>query len=509
MRLAAGSRLWLLHHEMRLAWRNIGGKSIWILLIGGGFIWACVHLTAWLLLYNSSQGGNAELASALLIPIGGAAFWLVFSIMISQTIAHAVSALFDRGDLDLLLSSPLAPRAIFTVRGLGIAVAACILPFVVLLPFAHAGLITGHPGLIAIYPAMASFGLAAAAAGMFITMTLVRVFGARRAKIFAQILAALIGAGFFLLSQLQNILSRDRQSAIAVWVKNETAAGGWFAPDSVLWWPVRAMLGEWLPLILVVIVGAGGFWLVVNLAFKRFVSGTQETTTGGSTKSQRHANTTQRHFRSGLIANLLVKEWKLIARDPQIISRTLLQILYLIPLLFLGFRSERNEWLLVPGFVMITSMLAGNLAWLTIAAEDAPELIGTAPIAINRVRWIKAIAAVVPVMALLAPLALYWLTRDAYAAFVLVFCSGGGMISAALCQVWNPRQGDRRDMKKRAKGNVVVNILESLAGFGWAGVAVCMNGHWRWLPLAVAGVLIGPGMAWVLGRGARRQGLIA
>ena len=138
MRLAAGSWPWLLHHEMRLAWRNVGGKRVWILFIGGGFIWACIHVTAWLLLNNKVD--NAEFAPAL-IPISGAVFWLVFSIMISQSIAHAVSALFDRGDLDLLLSSPLAPRAIFTVRGLGIGVAACILPLVLLLPFAHAGLI--------------------------------------------------------------------------------------------------------------------------------------------------------------------------------------------------------------------------------------------------------------------------------------------------------------------------------------------------------------------------------
>ena len=508
MRLIAGSRFWLLHHEMRLAWRVIGGKRIWILLIGGGLIWAFIHLTAWLLLQNQQKIGGSDVGT-MLIPISGAVFWLVFSILISQTIAHAVSALFDRGDLDLLLSSPLSPRAIFTVRGLGIAVAACILPFLLLLPFAHAGLITGHPNLMAIYPAMVSFGLASAAAGIFITMTLVRIFGARRAKTFAQILAALIGAGFFLLSQLQNILSRERQSAIAAWAKNEMTAGGWFAPDSVLWWPVRAMLGEWLPLILVVIVGVAGFWLVVNLTFKRFVSGTQETMTGGSTRSQRQTNPAKNNFRSGLTANLLIKEWKLIIRDPQIISQTLLQILYLIPLLFLGFKGGQAAWLLVPGFVVITSMLAGSLAWLTIAAEDAPELIGTAPVSINRVRWIKAIAAVVPVMALLLPLALYWLTRDAYAALVLVFCSGGGMISAALCHVWNPRQGDRRELKKRHKGNVIATILESLGGVAWAAVAVCMNGHWRWLPLALVPVLLAPATAWVLGRSVRRQGLIA
>jgi ABC-2 type transport system permease protein len=506
--LAAGNWLWLLRHEMRLAWRNIGGKRLWVMLIGGGILWACVHFAAWGLLYFDRRFSSSEFGPAA-IPLGGTVFWVFFSIMISQTTAHAVSALFDRGDLDLLLASPLSPRAIFTVRGLGIAIGACLLPLLLMLPFAHAGLVTGHPGLLAIYPVIISLGLVTAAIGMMLTMTLVRIFGARRAKTFTQILAALIGAAFFLLSQMQNFLPRHQQSAVALWIKQESLSGGWLARDSVLWWPVRAMLGELLPLAVVVVFGAGSFWLVVNITFKHFVSGTQETLSGGTTASPRRAMKGARNFRRGLIANLMVKEWKLIIRDPQIISQTLLQILYLIPLLFLGFKGERNAWLLVPGFVMITSMLAGNLAWLTIAAEDAPELVGTAPIAIEKVRWIKAVAAVLPVFALLLPLALYWFTRDAYAAFVLVFCSLGGMFSAALCQIWNPRQGSRHEMKKRYRENRLVNILEALGAMGWAGVAVCLNGHWLWLPLAVAAVLLGPGTAWVMGRGARMRGALA
>jgi ABC-2 type transport system permease protein len=378
-----------------------------------------------------------------------------------------------------------------------------------MLPFAHAGLITGRPGLMAIYPVIVSLALITAAIGMLLTMTLVRFFGARRAKTVTQILAALIGAAFFLLSQLQSFLPREQQAAVSAWAKREMATGGWFAPESMLWWPVKAMLGEIVPLFAVIIAGVGSFWLVVNIVFKRFASGSQESMRGGTTTSRIRTDAKPAVFRHGLVANLLAKEWKLLMRDPQIISQTLLQILYLLPLLFLGFKGDRSAWLLLPGFVMITSMLAGSLAWLTIAAEDAPELIGTAPISMERVRRIKALAAVLPVFALLLPLVLYWLTRDAYVALVLIFCSTGGMMSAALCQVWNPREGNRRDMKRRYKGNTVVNILESIGGMGWAGAAICMNGHWWWLPLALAAIVIGPGTAWIIGRGARRSGALA
>ena len=506
--VSAGGWLWLLRHELRLAWRNIGGKRVWLALIGGGFIWACVHLAAWGLLRGERVLGNTDFQQWL-IPAAGAALWLLLSIMVSQTTAHSVSAVFDRGDLDLLLASPLSSRAVFAVRGLAIALAACLLPFLLLIPFAHAGLVSGKPGLLSIYPVMASLALLAAAIGLWLTMTLVRLFGARKAKTISQVLAALIGAAFFLLSQSANFLPREQQAALGAWLKHETQTGGWFAPDSVLWWPVRAMLGEWLPLAVVTIAGVGGFWLVINLTHRRFVSGTQETMVGGTTRTGASAGSGHTTFRRGMVMNLLLKEWKLLARDPQIISQTLLQMLYLIPMLFLGFKSDRSAWLLVPGFVMITSMLAGNLAWLTIAAEDAPELIGTAPVTMNFVRWIKAAAAALPVLALLLPLTLYWLTVDAYAAFVLIFCAGGGMISAALCQIWNPRRGDRRNMKKRYQESRVVSILEGLGSMGWAAIAVCMNNHWIWLPLAMALVLLGPGTAWIVGRDARKAGALA
>ena len=506
MTLAPGGACWLLHHELRLSWRGMGGKRAWLLLVAGSVLWAFVHFAAWKLLSSKAISG-VEQIPPIAMAIAGGVFWLFASIMVSQSVAHAVAALFDRGDLDLLLSSPLPPRAIFMIRGLGIAVGSCLAPALLLLPFAHVGVVAGCPGMIAIYVVIGSLALASAAAGMALTMSLVRAFGARRAKTIAQVAAALIGAAFFLLSQVQTMLPKSQREALAAWAGHETQVGGWFSPDSVLWWPVKAMLGEVVPLLLVVAVGVGSFWLVVNLAYRRFVSGTQESLTGGKTRAVYAPGPVR--FGSGVVRLLLVKEWKQLVRDPQIITQTLLQILYLIPLLFIGFGGRRDVMLLVPGFVVITSMLAGNLAWLTIAAEDAPELVGTSPISIARIRLIKAAAAILPVLALLIPLALWWLVRDPAVALVLLLCCLGGMVSAAICHIWNPRKGNRRDMKHRYRESKFATLLETLGSFGWAGVAYCMNGHWSWLPLPLFFVLVGPGSAWVMGRAARRENVLA
>lgn len=502
---APGGSLWLLRHELRVSWRNAGGKAVWRLLVLGGILWACVHAGAWLTLLGLKMVEGQRLP-AQAMAIAGGAFWLFASIMISQTVAHAVTALFDRGDLDLLMASPIPSRNIFLIRGLSIAMAASYLPILLLFPFAHAGLVQGQWGLLGIYPVTAALALGCAAVGISLTMSLVAMLGARRAKTVAQIMAAIIGAGFFLLSQAPNMLPGDTRRAIFKWFSDELQPGGWLAPDSVLWWPVRAMLGEVVPLVLVTLVGVGAFWLSINLAYRRFAQGAQESNAAGK---RRRVQTGPVKFASGATSLILFKEWKLFLRDPQIISQTLLQLLYLLPMLYAGLRGEKTAFLLMPGLVMVTAMLAGNLAWLTITAEDAPELLGTAPLPSGRVQWIKAAAALLPVLALLTPLALWWLPRSPYDTFVLVLCCSGGMLSAAMCQIWNPRRGNRRDMNQRYKQSKLLGFLEVFGTFGWAGIAICMGGYWWWLPLPMLFAAAGPLAAWLLGRKARREGVLA
>ena len=91
------------------------------------------------------------------------------------------------------------------------------------------------------------------------------------------------------------------------------------------------------------------------------------------------------------------------ARDPWLISQTLMQILYLLPpalLLWITFRSGAGSYVvLIPVVVMAAGQLAGGLAWLSISGEDAPDLVASAPIAAGRVLRAK-IEAVIGMIAL-------------------------------------------------------------------------------------------------------------
>ena len=123
MKLRPGSALWLLRHELRMFYFRLGsskakgaarrGPGLRLGLIMAGAAIA-IHLLAWKLLSFSSGDGGATPAP-MLIAIT-ATIILVFSLMLSQAFKASIEVLFERGDLDLLLSSPLSSRSIFVVR---------------------------------------------------------------------------------------------------------------------------------------------------------------------------------------------------------------------------------------------------------------------------------------------------------------------------------------------------------------------------------------------------------
>jgi ABC-2 type transport system permease protein len=147
----------------------------------------------------------------------------------------------------------------------------------------------------------------------------------------------------------------------------------------------------------------------------------------------------------------------------------------------------------------------GNLAWLTVAAEDAPELIGAAPVKLASIRWMKILAAAAPVWVLLSPIVVFLAITSPLAAAVLVLCLAGATLSAGLMQIWYPQRGKRSDLKRRMQSSRLITILEILTGLAWTGTAYLLLSAPLYAIFAAPFVLIGPGAAWVLGE-ARRKG---
>ena len=500
-----GSALWLLGHELRLFFINASGMrsrqrgavasiAVWLVVL------LAMHGLAYLVLESIDTGdGLSALAPALTGIMLGA-----FTLMLSTGLKSSVEVLFERGDLDLLLSSPLSSRSILTARLAGIAAGTCLLYLFFLAPFAHVGLALGQPRWLGIYPAILSMAASAASLSMLLTLALVRSLGVRRTRVVAQVLGALAGALLFLISQAFGTPVGDVASRLLATLAPHAG------PAHLLWMPGRAALGSAPDALAMAAIGAAAFWLTVGLTHRFFVRGVQQAVSAVRAAAPPPGGLRFRFGRS-LARTILTKEWRLILRDPHLISQVLLQLLYMLPL-FLPFFLGRTPSPAAAGAALtfLCAALSASLGWLVISAEDAPDLLRAAPCSQATIRRAKVAAAALPPLALvLLPLAWFSLTQP-LAAAIMLGAATLASLNAALVVLWLGRPAARGDFKARGKANLLGNVLELLGGASWAGLAYVLlargqASQWSVLLLAgggaaLLGTLLVPGLAWLLRR---------
>ena len=510
MMRAPGSVGWLLRHELRLGWynaaggRDAGGRRRPGNLVIGMAALGCIvmHVVGWLAV-RQLAGVPAGDPRILLVITAVLAVGTTF--MLSSAIKTSVLVLFERSDLDLLLSSPLPSRSIFTVRLLGVCASTAGLYLFFLAPFAHAGLLQGQWRWLGIYPGVIAVAVLCSCCAMLLTLGLVRVLGARRTRVVAQIVGALAGALLVIASQLHALTSRQTQERIRDSVLGLVQQDG--AADNPLWLPARAMLGEPLPLLLLAGCAAGLFLLTTASTHRFFARGLQlaaSTAVRGAP-----SGAPQRHrFGRSLFQTVVIKEWRLIARDPQLLSQVMLQVLFLLPLFFLIFgRADIQAQAIGAGLALLCSSLTGALAWIALSAEDAPDLLLVSPASQRTLRRAKLAAAILPVLALIAIPLLWLLVRMPAAGLVACVVVCGAVTGAGLLVFWCGRPGLRSNFKGRGKGGFVMNVLElfnSLAWgmLGWFMAAAALGQLSGIGVIAVAvGALLAvavPGVAWLL-----------
>lgn len=503
---APGSTLWLLGHELRLGWRGLWNRAkgkrrrVW-LVVGVSFILLIAFaLGIPVALFVRKLPVEASPLLDALIAVGLA---VTGSLMVAQALNAATLVLYERRDLDLLLSSPLPARRILTVRALGIAVA-CVALFVTLAsPFALSLAILGRPQWLAIYPVLASLALTATSLGLAICMALFALIGPRATRVSAQILAGVLGAAFFLTSQSGNFMSGGRGRAIWTWAQS-SAHSGWFDAGQPGSWPARALLGEPLPLLALTVIGVGLFVLTVSLLGRRFATDAAAAA-GVSTGRRRRAEASApvSGFRdTGLFQVMLAKELRLLRRDPWLISQILLQTLYLIPLVFFIFKgaARHQEWIAAgaaAGVTFLTAQLVGNLAWITVSAEDAPDLLASSPVPRRLSDRAKVAAAITPVAAimLLPLIGLAWLSPLAGLAALLG--AGAAAVSSALVNIWWQRPGKRSDIRRARRSSWLVSLAETGLAFCWSATAALLA---ILQPLFLLPAIVGIGLVVLLRR---------
>ncbi len=480
------SLLWLARHELQLSWRDwqtlvTGGQRRRIPIVAGVILIVAVlmHALAYHLIGPYAPSG-IDPERATLILVTGCAL-LSGSLTLSQAMEMVTRVFYARADLDLVFSSPVSARKVFAVRVAAIALSTTVMTVPLAAPFINVLAYSGGLRWLGAYGVAVAMGLTASAVALTLTVALFRTLGARRTRLVAQIVAAIVGAIFVIGVQALAILSTNTLSRFAALQSDalKTIAPGL---DSPFWWPARAIMGD-VPALIGVLMASLVLLAATTLAFSgRFASyataaaGVSATLIRQRPRANAFRDTTPQHI-------LRRKEWALLKRDPWLVSQSLMQVLYLLPPALLLWRNYGTGGeaivVLVPVLVMAAGQLAGGLAWLAVSGEDAPDLVATAPVPQARILRAKVEAVLGSIVMVVAPLIILLALTSLYEAFVTIIGVMLAAASATLIQLWFRKQAKRSHFRRRQTSSRIATFAEAFSSISWAGTAgLAAAGSW-------------------------------
>lgn len=483
MTFAPASMAWFAAHEWRLMWRDgiammTGGRPtrrvVLVTILGIAAI--LLHLLANAIVGAWIRDGVA-LDKPTLVVVTGTGF-LFWTVMLSQALESVTRAYYSRSDLELILSSPASSRRLFAVRTGITAVTTMLLACLLASPIID--VLVFHDGAhwLMAYLVLAAFSALATAIAVLVTIAVFRIAGPRRTRLIAQIIAAIVGAGFVIGIQAIAILHFGNMSRFAVF--SDPTFVAWMPEiDNPVWAPAKAALGDWGAMVAIILLGSGALAVTITLASSSFG---RHAIAAAGVSAQRQ---TQRHrtvnFRPrSQKQQLRVKEWKLLGRDPWLLSQTLMQVFYLVPpalYLWISYGQSAGTYVVViPVLVMAVGQLSGGLSWLAISGEDAHDLVVTAPVPPQMVLQAKIEAVAAVVLVLLAPIiVLMMMASFELAAATAVFALLSSA-SATAIQLWFRVPMRRAMFRRRQVASRVSTIAEALSSIFWAGTAVLVAG---------------------------------
>jgi ABC-2 type transport system permease protein len=383
----AGSTLWLLRHDLRLAGRDFrasgrGKSRVVVFVLVANLIFT--HLMGFAAAPFFARLHNQFRAETMVggtLAVAGA-----FTLFLSKSISEAIEALHQRGDLDLLLSSPIPMRRVLVTRLMAIAVIAAFLPILMVVPMLNGMMLRGYFDWAGVYPVIGSLALAASAAGAALTFGLLAWLGPRWTRFTARALATLFGTVSFLSTQARFLVPDDARSAF--WHAVTPAPG--VTPWGPQWWPARALLGDAIPMLALALLGIGSVMIVSRGLGQVYGAGVlNNLALSGGVRVAGVA----RRFRGGTAWAAFRKELLLLLRHPGLGAQVFYQFIFLVPgaiaLMKLGDTGGHSP----PGVVFLTALMTGRITKILVAspfeADHAAALGATAPVSDRVLRRAK------------------------------------------------------------------------------------------------------------------------
>lgn len=367
-----GGFLFLFLHELRVLWRGsiLVRTHKYVLapvLIVGLMFQGIALILAWQVVKHPLPRGETLLVANLNL-------FFFLMLMLSRAVTSAIDVLYSRGDVDFLLASPIQPGRLLAVRmiGVGMSVAS---PWALLAgALANALAIFKQYWALSIYPMLLAEGMTASAIAFLLVVILVRWTGPAIARRAGHTLALLMGVFIFALGQAPRYLPRAELAAFWHSLLPDSDAHGLALIFA------RGLLGEPGPLLASLALAFAWFLLVWAMLEQRFAAGIISAAAyrpPGSAKRQGGA------FRATPFAAMFMKNLRLLARFPGVVSQTVYRSLTLVPvIMILGGKLHvgGGEEVVAPLLVFLTGQLALFFISVMIGSDESPELAMSAPV---------------------------------------------------------------------------------------------------------------------------------
>ncbi|OYU76198.1 MAG: hypothetical protein CFE32_11270 [Alphaproteobacteria bacterium PA3] len=498
-----GSILWLARHQIRLSWRlgRLGKKMpswlkpVFTILFVGLLSFTMGYGVA--KTFENAAGDYKQLSS-----LAGAVILTLMISGISMNLMGSFMTITEKGDLDLLLSSPIPPHRFVAARLISSAWRGFCIYAGFATIFFGASIVMISPMFASIYVVVAGFAILDAAMTYMIARQALLWFGLRNGRR-ATIALGAIGVMFGLVGY-QMVSSTGSLGRLAANADDPNASlvrvHDWIvALTSNFSWLGGTILGDWLGALTFLAVGAVVSALVLQFAGKRydqdvaFLNGQNDHAPHKARKA--HA----RQFRRPALVMVFHKEWMSLTRDPLFFSQLIVPLFTMVP--FLGFvwnavtnPESQSEAAPVMGamFAAITvfnvTMLTSSLAWLTASVEEARDLLQASPLDPKIILQGKVLAASGPAIIELLLVAAVVAWAWPVAALTILIMGTATCAGACVIEFSRPRPTKRPKMTQRPDRSMVTVLFGLGLGILWACAAGLAAAKILWwlLPAALA-----------------------
>ena len=505
------SILWLARHQIRLSWRlgRLGKKMpSWVKPV---FTILFVALLSFSMGYGIAKTFEAAAGDYKQISsLAGAVILTLMISGISMNLMGSFMTITEKGDLDLLLSSPIPPHRFVAARLISSAWRGFCIYAGFATIFFGASIVMISPMFASIYVVVAGFAILDAALTYMIARQALLWFGlrnGRRATITLGAVGVMVGLIGYQMVSSSGSLGRlaeeaDDPNAILVvlhdWIVQLTSNLSWLG---------GTILGDWLGALVFLVAGAVVSAAVLHFAGKRydqdvaFLNGQNDHAPHKARKA--HAQ----QFRRPALVMVFHKEWLSLTRDPLFVSQLIVPLFTMVP--FLGFvwnamtnPQEQSEMAPIMGamFAAITvfnvTMLTSSLAWLTASVEEARDLLQASPLDPKIILQGKVLAASGPAIIELFIVSALVAWAWPVAALTILVMGTATCAGACVIEFSRPRPTKRPKMTQRPDRSLVTVLFGLGLGILWACAAGLAAANILWWLLPAASAITMSYVAW-------------